>query len=288
MHRHSPSSQQSAGATGGGAAGPQPQQRHHQQGQQQHGQWGTQQQQGGHAAAEEGAGRGSSSGTAGGRLAALQREGGDAAAQQQQQQRSSWDEDSLEQLVAELPPNVRDQLGSSVPVPLGIAHLRLLHLGQGVVRDAFISAALVGPRGRVYALPPADAGADTGLTSSLAGDADGWAATLGYPTSNLTLLAAGSLKPLGLPLPDEAVDLVLAEDILGSAAAVAHAGGGPGAAGASLEGGGAAHAAAAGLVAPAPPSAAELADVLSEIYRVLAPGGEMVLSDLFSSRWGPI
>nr|5EVJ_A Chain A, Arsenite methyltransferase [Chlamydomonas reinhardtii]5EVJ_B Chain B, Arsenite methyltransferase [Chlamydomonas reinhardtii] len=145
--------------------------------------------------------------------------------------------------LADVPTEVKEKFwGCGNPIPAGIEGLRVLDLGAGSGRDAYVAAKLVGEKGSVTGVDMTPAQLEVAISH-----ADAYARDkLGYGKSNMTFIQ-GEIEYLDRAgLEDSSFDLVISNCVIN--------------------------------LSP------DKARVLSEAYRVLAPGGEMHFSDVYVDR----
>ena len=172
-------------------------------------------------------------------------------------------------LMQSLPKEVVEKFyGCGAPLPLGIKGLRVLDLGSGSGRDAYICAALVGEQGRVTGIDMTEEQIQVGTLSQPACDSsmaysptyisttiisqvseqhiEAYSQALGYSKPNLHFVK-GHIEYLDKAnIANESIDIIISNCVVN--------------------------------LSP------DKLRVIQEAYRVLAPGGEFYFSDVYCDR----
>lgn len=116
----------------------------------------------------------------------------------------------IQDAIKQVPEEIRAKFyGCGAPLPLGIDGLRILDLGSGSGRDAFVCAKLVGESGSVIGIDMTDEQLDVARAH-----VDAYTATLGYAKPNLKFVK-GYIENLDeAGIPDESVDIIISNCVV--------------------------------------------------------------------------
>lgn len=116
----------------------------------------------------------------------------------------------VQDAIKQVPAEIRSKFyGCGAPLPLGIDGLRILDLGSGSGRDAFVCAKLVGQSGSVVGIDMTDEQLDVARAH-----VDSYSAALGYKKPNMKFVKGYIERLDEAGIADESVDMIISNCVV--------------------------------------------------------------------------